>query len=312
MATNQTRDVSGQDIREFFRTLGIQKPIDLSASKDIGWTLRETVSQLAPRLVKGGLGDGYIDLQDLRVRPTRPEVFAEIASFDQDPSLSSYELALTLEVVGLLRLPRGHTVSSLWLSVGSTRWHALKEMSDAEVIKFLERHPDDDKARAQAVEILETLRQRFPTYFETALTSERLMDLMLATEDVSIRKRFLNLFQIPTLIEGENLRGGVAILREGFEPLLAKLNRIDLPSIREMLQSSNPKKVAFGLLCAERVLRGEELREVRRWLASRNTLLTKGISHYQGALVTLRDFMVTIQQLNRRPLPQLSANIFQF
>lgn len=312
MTTAQTREVSSQDILDFFGAFGIRKPIDLRTSKDTGLALRETVSQLAPRLVKQGLGDGFIDLQDLRDKPIRPEVFAEIASFDQDPSLSTYELALTLEVVGLLKLPQGHNVSSLWLSSGSTRWHALKEMSDAEVIKYLERHPNDDRARHKALEILEALRQRLPAYFESALTSERLMELMLVTEDVSIRRRFLNLFQIPAAIEGDNLRRGVGILREDFEPLLAKLNRIDLPTIREMLQSSNPKKVAFGLLCAERILRGEELREIRRWLASQSPLLTRGISQYQGAPVTLKDFMVTIQQLSRRPLPTLSANIFQF
>lgn len=278
--------ITTDDYRRFFAGFGLTKPIDLSTVEDAGWQLREETEALLPELLNiqsRGPGNSYIRFDELKkVEGASLPVFREMAGYDEEPDLSLYELALGLEKAGLFNLPLQENVTTLWQSFDSLRWGILKDGRQSELANYLDSHRTD-VGRENALRILEERAEKAPSDFETVSSFDgRLISILLGTGDPDIRRRTLNLFQTSTEAGGEELLDGFANLEGDFRPLLEQLRVEDLAVVQqELLKSSNPRKVAFGLLCAKKLLNKTQFTAFcRRFFPGQSPIASKKVFHY--------------------------------
>lgn len=303
------------DFRNFLAGYGITRPIDLSKVAEPGWSLREEMEELAPQLVQVPAKevDSYIRLDQLKkVKGASARVFNAMANHDGENDLSLYELALGLEKAELLRLPLGKSTATLWQSTDSIRWGILKHERQSELVHYLEIRRDDD-GRKNALDILEALAQQNPADFEgTIALDPRFREIMLSSNDPEIRRRFLKLFQIPSVANGRDILEGFENLEREFEPILSKLKTQDLSTAQELYRSSDPKKAAFGLLCAKKLLNKSQFKAVCRTLeADRPSLSSKTAYSYgtnPSVAVTVGELLQTLME-GRSDLPTTLAGL---
>lgn len=306
-------EISGRDVGQFFRAFGVRQTVDLSRRLDAGWQLRKTVDEVAARLVDSNGGDNVIALDELKDRPIRVRVFQNIASqneeWDDNYLLEPYEIALALHKAGLVRVPRGKDVPTLWRDVDSVKWGVVEERNFGELNRYLEANTTDE-ARRQALVTLEGRVAKEGSLLDGTDFLEKTITAILKSSDVEIRGRFLRLFQIDTTPFPV---GGTDHFRQSFKPVMDRLRSDDLAAVRHIVQSDNPGQVAFGLLCAEKIMTAEQFQQALHGVAARQVLAGQQIYTYEiyaefgcGApwkvTVTLADFVKTLlEEISKTP-----------
>ncbi len=300
--------VTTQDLQKFFAAYGVAKPIDLSQSNNLGWRLRETVEGLIPQFVEAGtvaLANDHIRLDQLKkVKGASARAFNTMARYDGKDPLSFYELALGLEKADLLRLPAGQSAATLWQDPASVRWGILKHDRQSELGDYLESRRKADAALGNALMVLDAWANERPSDFEGILSFDgRIIDIMLACHDYRIRDPFLALFQTPEETVGDNPIEGFQNLERDFESILSRLKTQDLGVIQALLKDSNPRKVAFGLLCAKRMLsKAQFTATCKNLLPGRSPLASATVYRTEKNSVTLGELAQELVQDRSIPI----------
>lgn len=301
------------DYRNFFAAYGLTDPIDLSKTANPGWELREKVETFAPHLIGGkaqSIGNGYIRFDQLK-KAGAPvgRVFTDLARHDGVSDLSIYELALGLEKADLLRLPLGREAATLWQSLDSIRWDLLNNRGQNELAEYLDCHRSDAERR-NALTILEEWAAKTPADFEGECGfDERILGTLLASKDPEIRQRFFALFQTALQTDGDDPLENFESFERDYRGVLATLRPQDLPMIQALLKNPNPRKAAFALLCAKKVLNKTQfIATCRKLLADRPVLASKPVYHCGRngqTAVTLGELVTALVQ-NQKPAIRLA------
>ena len=289
--------VTDSDVKNFFAAYGLTDPLDLSKAKEPGRQLRETVEGCMSQMSSAAISDyDYLRADQLKKTGASMRVFNALAWQDGETDLTSYELAQGLERAELLRLPASRDVAALWQNIDSIQWAVVRHGRQSELANYLDTRRNDN-GRRSALTIMEEWAQKNPSDFEGTFAFDlRISDIILASKDSAVRDRFLKLFQTPAEVSGEDLLEGFDNLERDFQSILEKLKAGDLATAQELLKNSNPRKVAFGLLCAKKLLSASQFKAVCRLLsAERPSLSSKTVYSYGTGTQT----SVTVGELLR-------------
>ncbi|MBI1909157.1 MAG: hypothetical protein HYS22_03210 [Deltaproteobacteria bacterium] len=319
--------VSAQQIRDFYTTfLGPEKgkpqPIDLSSrvvsAEEAGFLVRNKLEEIRRALVKDEYNyydvEGKFGFVSLRNKPIFPDVFWYISQRDCpkdvcEPTISVEDIGLSLVEAGLLILPRVQeepkpatetepivlnpdpsgqssppvaTLGQIWNNKGMIRWKVKNAPSIPHFEEWLKLPGLSDEDRLFLIDSFNRL--------DSVYARRELSKALMEEGGPQVRTTYLKRFRI-SHFNGGFFLGNLATT--DFDPLLAKLVPSDMKTIHEILGSDDPQQVAFGLLCAARLLNHGDFLAIRQEVLDKKTgqgLLFTSNRPNPGQEVTLTDF----------------------